>query len=320
MARSQRIHIPDAHYHVMLRGNNGQPIFFDDRDRCRLCLFIQEGVERFGHRIHAFCFMRNHIHLSVQTPEIELSRIVQNFAFRYAAYLNKKTRRRGHVFQGRFKSILVDDANYLEELVRYIHLNPVRAGIVKHPEAYHWSSHRTYMGADRVGWLTTSRVLREFGTNPDDQRQYYNQFILAGIGVDLGIDFEQGNGKGMLGGEGVLEGIVGNTVTTSPPKSKLSLEELISVVCQCYHISLEELARIRGNRESKIRGMLTLLAHEQLYLSYQFIGSFLGRDPSGLRKLTSRLRKELMTNPTLQDELEELRLQVQAHTLRTPKF
>ena len=124
MARRPRFHLPFGIYHVMLRGNDGLPIFFSDADRCRMSLLLQEGVEQFSHYIHAFCFMSNHIHLAIQVRETSISRIMQNLAFRYARYINKKYDRVGHLFQGRFKSIIVDGNRYLKELVRYIHLNP----------------------------------------------------------------------------------------------------------------------------------------------------------------------------------------------------
>ena len=106
MARRLRFHLPSAIYHIMLRGNDGQPIFFCDEDRCRMCLLMQEGIERFGHIIHSFCFMTNHIHLAVQVGETSISRIMQNLAFRYTRYINRKYNRIGHLFQGRFKSII----------------------------------------------------------------------------------------------------------------------------------------------------------------------------------------------------------------------
>lgn len=116
MARGNRIHSPGAFYHVMLRGNNGQNIFFSNWDRIKLCFLLQEGVERFGHRIHCFCFMSNHIHLAIEVAEVPLSRIVQNFAFRYSQYFNRKQRRIGHLFQRRFKSVLIDAQGYLVPL------------------------------------------------------------------------------------------------------------------------------------------------------------------------------------------------------------
>jgi len=108
MARKPRIHLPGGFYHVMLRGNAGQDIFLTDEDRYHFYLLMQEGVERFAHRIHAFCCMSNHIHLVIQVADISLSRIMQNLSFRHTQWMNKKQRRTGHLFQGRYKAILVD--------------------------------------------------------------------------------------------------------------------------------------------------------------------------------------------------------------------
>ncbi|HDZ62059.1 MAG TPA: transposase, partial [Nitrospirae bacterium] len=124
MARKSRLHYIGAVYHVMVRGNGGQDIFADDEYRCRFHLLLQEGVEKFGHRIHAFCLMGNHVHLAVQVGEKPLSRIMQHLCFRYTQWVNSRQKRVGHLFQGRYKAIVVDADAYLVELVRYIHLNP----------------------------------------------------------------------------------------------------------------------------------------------------------------------------------------------------
>ncbi len=150
MARKPRLHYPGAVYHVMARGNGGQPVFTDDEDRYRFYLFLQEGVEKFGHRIHAFCLMKNHVHLAIQVREKPLSRIMQQLCFRYTQWVNVRQKRIGHLFQGRYKAILVDADSYLAELVRYIHLNPVRARMVKTPDRYPWSGHRAYLGHKKL--------------------------------------------------------------------------------------------------------------------------------------------------------------------------
>ena len=108
MARKSRVYYPGALYHVVLRGNGGQTIFFDDRDRTRFCFLAQEGIERFGHRIHAFCLMSNHVHLAIQVGDVSLSRILQNLSFRYTRWVNWRQSRTGHLFQGRYKAVLVD--------------------------------------------------------------------------------------------------------------------------------------------------------------------------------------------------------------------
>jgi len=150
MARKPRIHIPGGVYHVMLRGNGGQDIVFCDEDRYHLYLLVQEGVGRFGYRVHGFCWMTNHLHLAVQVGEIALSRCMQNLAFRYTRWINRRERRMGHLFQGRYQAVLVERDSYLLELVRYIHLNPVRTGMVKAPRDYPWSGHRAYLGEEVI--------------------------------------------------------------------------------------------------------------------------------------------------------------------------
>ncbi len=116
--------------------NGGQTIFFDDKDRTRFYFLVQEGIERFSHCIHAFCLMSNHIRLAVQVGDVSLSRILQNLSFRYTRWINWRRNRTGHLFQGRYKAVLVDADAYLQGLTRYIHLNPVRARMVKEPEDY----------------------------------------------------------------------------------------------------------------------------------------------------------------------------------------
>ncbi len=117
MARKPRLHVAGGLYHVMLRGNGGQAIFFADADRYHLYLLLQEGIERYGHRVHGFCCMSNHIHLAVQVADIPLAKIMQNLSFRYTRWINQRKKRVGHLFQGRYKAILVDAEGYLLQLV-----------------------------------------------------------------------------------------------------------------------------------------------------------------------------------------------------------
>ena len=162
MPRKPRLHYPGACYHVILRGNSGQDIFIDKKDRSKFLFLLQEGIEKFKHRIHAYCLMTNHIHLAVQVGDIPLSRIIQNVSFRYTRYFNRRKNQVGHLFQGRYKAILIDVDSYLLKLVRYIHNNPVRAGMVKSPGQYSWSSHGAYLGRASIPWLITDWILSQF--------------------------------------------------------------------------------------------------------------------------------------------------------------
>ena len=131
MSRKPRLYFPGALYHVLLRGNGGQAIFFEHTDYHHFYKLLAEGHARFDHRIHGFCLMNNHVHLAIQTGSQPLSPIMQNVSFRYTRWINKWQKRVGHLFQGRYKALLVDQERYLLALIRYIHLNPIRAGIVK---------------------------------------------------------------------------------------------------------------------------------------------------------------------------------------------
>ena len=163
MARKRR-HIQAGFcYHVMLRGNGGQDIFKDNADRSRFCQLFQYASEKHQLNIHGFCLMGNHVHLVIQPRTSNLTAGMHSLAFRYAQHFNKKYKRRGYLYQGRYKAVLVQSGTYLRRLVRYVHLNPVRARIVQRPEEYLWSSHRAYIGNGDYTWLNRTLVLDAFG-------------------------------------------------------------------------------------------------------------------------------------------------------------
>ena len=130
MTRPLRIEYPGAYYHVVNRGNNQENIFKNDRDREKFIEYLERATDRFSTIIHSYCLMDNHYHLLVETLEANLSLSMQWINVSYATYFNRKRGRRGHLFQGRFKEILIDADDYLKHLSRYIHLNPVRAKMV----------------------------------------------------------------------------------------------------------------------------------------------------------------------------------------------
>ncbi len=206
MARKPRIHLPGGLYHVVLRGNGGQDVFLTDADYCRFYLLLQEGTFRFGYRVHAFCLMANHIHLALQVGEIPLSGGMQNLSFRYTRWLNWREKSSGHLFQGRYKAVLVDGDTYLLELVRYIHLNPVRAGMVTKPEEYPWSGHRAYLGKEALPWLTAGWTLAQFGNSAAKARAAYLAFVSEGSGEGHRPDFHgSGVDSRLLGDDSFME-------------------------------------------------------------------------------------------------------------------
>ncbi len=179
MARPLRIEFPGALYHVTARGNERAAIFFTDRDRLDFLGTLGDVVEHYGWLCYAYCLMPNHYHVVVQTPEPNLSRGMHRLNGVYTQRLNHRRDRVGHLFQGRFKGILVEREGHLLEVVRYVVLNPVRAAMVRLPDEYRWSSLRATLGLVRAErWLTAGPLLQHFGS-----RQRYREFVLEGIGL-----------------------------------------------------------------------------------------------------------------------------------------
>ena len=146
MPRYPRLHVPGAFAHVTLRGNHRQDIFFSAADRELFNQLVGEVIECCGARLHAYCLMTNHVHLLIQVGDVPLGRIMLRIASRYARTIQQRFYTTGHLFERRYHSILVDADECLLELLRYIHLNPVRAGMVDNIAAYPWSSHHAYVG------------------------------------------------------------------------------------------------------------------------------------------------------------------------------
>lgn len=180
MARPLRIEFPGALYHVTARGNERRPIFRDDGDRRMFLTFLGQAVTRFGWSLTAWVLMTNHFHLVVQTPQPNLSRGMHWLNSAYAAWFNRRHGRCGHLFQGRFKSLLIEKERHLQEVLRYVVLNPVRARIVARPEDYPWSSYRSTAGLDPAPpWLDTDAVLDLFDADPQTARRMYQEFAMA---------------------------------------------------------------------------------------------------------------------------------------------
>jgi putative transposase len=182
MARPLRIEFAGALYHVTSRGDRREPIFEDDEDRLMFFGILKEVLQRFNWVCHGYCLMTNHYHLVVETPDGNLSKGMRQLNGMYTQATNRRHGRTGYLFQGRFKGILVDKESYLLELTRYVVLNPVRAGMVKHPGKYPWSSYHAMVGEVQVpDWLTTDVILGQFGKRRAEAWRRYSEFVLGGI-------------------------------------------------------------------------------------------------------------------------------------------
>lgn len=152
IARKQRVWFPGAIYHLMSRGVRRKDIFADTMDRQVYLEILKTSLKKYGCILHAYCLMTNHIHLLLETGSIETGKVMKYISGCYAMYYNSKYKYRGHLFESRYKSCLVKEDGYFLQTSRYIHLNPVKAGIIEYPENYQWSSYRTMIGLadDRI--------------------------------------------------------------------------------------------------------------------------------------------------------------------------
>lgn len=207
MARPLRIEYDGALYHVTSRGNERKAIFKDDVDRKLFLDTLARVNDRFHWLCHAYCLMNNHYHLVIETPDGNLSKGMRQLNGVYTQAFNRRHRRPGHVFQGRFKGILVQKETHFLELCRYVVLNPVRARSVSKPAAWKWSSYRATAGiSEPHSCLTVDGVLGQFGKRKTEARARYREFVGDGIGKDS--LWEELRGQSLLGVEGFVEGLL----------------------------------------------------------------------------------------------------------------
>lgn len=219
MARPLRIEIPGAIYHITSRGNAREPIFLDDSDYADFLNLLSLNLKRYNWILHAYCLMGNHYHLLAETPEGNLSRGMRQLNGTYTQRFNRKHNRVGHIFQGRYKAILVEKDSHLLELCRYVVLNPVRANMVKKPGEWRWSSYRATLGTDKgTTFLTTGWILSQFHKDKKTAVSRYKTFVLEGIKAESPWEELKGQiffgnpafvekYKGILAGKEVIEEI-----------------------------------------------------------------------------------------------------------------
>jgi len=204
MARSLRIEYPDAVYHVTARGNAKNDIFHSDTDRNTFLKILSGVVLRYNWLCHAYCLMDNHYHLLIETPDGNLSVGMRQLNGVYTQKHNWLHQKSGHVFQGRFKAIVVEKESYLLELCRYVVLNPVRAGKTETPEQWRWSSYRFTAGMKTPpDYLTTDWILGLFHPKKREAQKLYRKFVRAGIGLQS--PWEELRGQILLGEEGFVD-------------------------------------------------------------------------------------------------------------------
>ncbi len=261
MPRLARLDTAGFLQHVIVRGIERRDIFNDEHDRqffverllsllsetvygqrglAKLHFFLQQATEKFRCRIHGFCLMTNHIQLILQVSDIPLAQIMQSVPLRFTKWINFSQNRTGHVFQERYKALLLDADAYLLQLVRYVHLNPVRAGMVAMPELYPWTGHRAYLGREIIPWLTTDWILSQFSDRVGKAQQAYDEFVHQESESCRQAKYHDGTVAGIILGDDRFADD-GLRLANCRRDPDYSIFDIVAVVCHSYGVTDEQI-------------------------------------------------------------------------------
>ena len=307
MARKPRLHFSGAVYHVTLHGNDSLPVFHDATDRTRFLLLIQEGIEKFGHKVHAYCLLPASLQLVVEVADIPLSRIMQQLGFRYTRWFNDWHSQAGHLFQGRYKAILINPENYLLDLVREVHLAPVRSGLASAPMNYPWSSHLAYCGREKVLWLSTERTYLQIEETGIRALMKFHAYVNEGSAEEAEVNFSRGgeDDPRILGDEEFVRGVM--KLSRQKYQPRVNPEKVFHLILERYQLTEEELAAAGKNRyNSEARAYLAWLYLETGCDTMTALGERLGRDVSSLSSAVRRLQLKAKKDEKVADRYQKL--------------
>jgi putative transposase len=316
MGRSIRIEYPAALYHVTSRGNERKDIFLEDANRIKFLEILEDYNDRYGILIHSYVLMDNHYHLILETPRGNLLKVMHGINSSYTGYFNRNYGRSGHLFQGRYKGILVEKDAYLLSLSRYVHLNPVRVGIVERPDSYRWSSYPGYIGKERESeWVEYAWVLSQFGKDKKRAKRRYQEYTEESLKAKDYPPLRDLHGQVILGGErfiGRIKGMLkGKRLSQEIVERKRFIEhlspmELVGAVSKAFGIDREKILD-RGNRANMARKVAIYFCQRYTGLSNKIIGElFGGIHYSAVSKVSTRVKEEILKDNELSKLMDHL--------------
>lgn len=268
MSRPLRIEYPGAYYHVMNRGLAQGKVFLEDADRERFLGLLGEICRIWGVKVYAYCLLNNHYHILLQTPRAGLSRAMRHLDGIYTQKFNRAHQRDGPLFRGRYRAILIDAEEYFVAVARYIHQNPVQAGVVSDIDRHRWSSHQAYLDEKRCPpWLDTKAVLSRFGRGRRGLTEYQG-FMHAGVEEQLRDFYREKYLRPILGGKGFGQWVkeqmgMRAKVEAEMPESRrvfgFGLEDIVTATARVYGKRVEEIRRKRRGKENEARAMAMYL-------------------------------------------------------------
>jgi REP element-mobilizing transposase RayT len=326
MSRPLRIEFPGAWYHVMNRGRRREDIFPTPEDFRAFVELLKESAEQWQVGISAYCLLSNHYHLLIQTPVGNLSRFMRHLNGVYTQRYNRDHDCDGQLFRGRYKAILVEEDRYLLELVRYIHRNPLKAGIVEDIDQCTWSSHHDYLtDTTEARWLHKDFVLAMLSKNALHRRKNYQHFVAQKESEEIAGIFDKKKLPAILGSESFVDQIRARFFADKqhqqvPDAAQLApdADRIIAAVCQHYDIEQSQLMRsVRGvtNEPRNVAIYLMRTLRRDGLLS---IGALFGMGGySSASSAIERIRQQLTTDQELQWRINTIREQLAANKSQT---
>jgi REP element-mobilizing transposase RayT len=276
-------------YHVTLRGNHRQDIFFTADDRRLLTRIVREIVIDCDAQLHAYCYMTNHVHALLQVSDTPLSRIMLRVAGRYARAVQARLQTTGHLFEKRYHALIVDADEYLLTLLRYIHLNPVRANLAASPDEYPWSSHHAYLGSRPEPWVTTGLALRMFDADRWRAIAAYQAFVSAMPARSPLLDRNERDPR-ILGNDAFAQRVLGEGWKPQPGSA---LQKVIDDACARFGVTAVELqSPSRLTHIARARAWIADEALRARVASISSLASYFNRDASSIRQALLRHRSE----------------------------
>ena len=328
MARPLRIQYPGAYNHVMNRGNRGEDIFLTDKDRQVFVDGLADSCETFNVQLIAYVLMSNHFHLLVQTPQANLSEFMRHFLVTYTVRFNRRNGRTGHVFQGRFKSLLVDEDEYLLPLSRYIHLNPIRTSQFKNADVqtkcaylktYHWSTFPGYCYLRKrnknidYGWFLGTY----FGEDTAKSRRRCREYVNCAIEDEIENPFEEVVHQSILGAADFVDWVrqklprQGQREVPSLRKLQqdISVESIIEEVAKAGNAQVDDL-RDRKTKLKDLRQIAMELSYRYSNCKQTEIGMIFGVDYSTVSQSRARLKAKLKSSHKLKKQFDLIQIQI----------
>jgi putative transposase len=303
MARPMRIEFPGAFYHVISKGNERKDIFDDDYDKKKFMDILLQCKERYGVKVHAYVLMDNHYHILLETPNGNLINSMHFINGTYAKYFNKKHSRVGHLFQGRYTAILIDKDTYLQEVVRYIHLNPYWARICHLPEEFVWSSYREYVQKPLEYVADTKDVLFMFGNTYDMAKKSFVEHTMLGMSKNLKdlrdelyFDFVIGGGTFVTKVKRMRDNTKADKEALEPRSVKImgdeeKLKMILQEVNKVYNIDERSLIGERGIKNPARRAAMYLIYNKTGLKVRQIADMFGGMHYSTVPQTVKRIEK-----------------------------